>query len=69
MCVRAATTTRWNDFNPDDIESLTVLKGPNAAALYGSRASIARGEGIFNNRQMNITQVAGFTAPEAASEA
>jgi TonB-linked SusC/RagA family outer membrane protein len=25
--------------NPDDIESITVLKGPNAAALYGSRAS------------------------------
>jgi len=27
------------DINPDDIESLTVLKGPNAAALYGSRAT------------------------------
>jgi TonB-linked SusC/RagA family outer membrane protein len=28
-----------SDINPDDIESLTVLKGPNAAALYGSRAA------------------------------
>jgi TonB-linked SusC/RagA family outer membrane protein len=28
-----------SDINPDDIESVTVLKGPNAAALYGSRAS------------------------------
>lgn len=28
-----------NDLNPDDIESLSVLKGPNAAALYGSRAA------------------------------
>ena len=28
-----------SDLNPDDIESLSVLKGPNAAALYGSRAS------------------------------
>jgi TonB-linked SusC/RagA family outer membrane protein len=28
-----------SDINPDDIESMTVLKGPNAAALYGSRAS------------------------------
>lgn len=28
-----------NDINPDDIESVTVLKGANAAALYGSRAS------------------------------
>jgi TonB-dependent SusC/RagA subfamily outer membrane receptor len=27
------------DLNPDLIESITVLKGPNAAALYGSRAS------------------------------
>ncbi|TDN96665.1 SusC/RagA family TonB-linked outer membrane protein [Sunxiuqinia elliptica] len=26
------------DINPDDIENVTVLKGPNAAALYGSRA-------------------------------
>jgi len=28
-----------NDINPDDIENLTVLKGPSAAALYGSMAS------------------------------
>jgi TonB-linked SusC/RagA family outer membrane protein len=27
------------DINPNDIESITVLKGPNAAALYGSRAA------------------------------
>ncbi|MBF4464294.1 SusC/RagA family TonB-linked outer membrane protein [Flavobacterium sp. LC2016-12] len=27
------------DLNPNDIETLTVLKGPNAAALYGSRAA------------------------------
>jgi len=27
------------DINPDDIESVTILKGPNAAALYGLRAS------------------------------
>ena len=30
---------RGNDINPDDIASITVLKGPAAAALYGSRAS------------------------------
>ena len=28
-----------SDLNPDDIESITVLKGPAAAALYGSRGS------------------------------
>lgn len=27
------------DLNPDDIESIEVLKGPNAAALYGSMAA------------------------------
>lgn len=27
-----------NDISPDDIESISVLKGPNAAALYGSSA-------------------------------
>lgn len=27
------------DINPDDIASMTVLKGPSAAALYGNRAS------------------------------
>jgi TonB-linked SusC/RagA family outer membrane protein len=29
-------TDSWN-ISPDDIETYTVLKGPNAAALYGSR--------------------------------
>ena len=30
---------RANDINPEDIESISILKGPAAAALYGSRAS------------------------------
>ncbi|BDD09020.1 SusC/RagA family TonB-linked outer membrane protein [Fulvitalea axinellae] len=42
------SSSRWNtndggnsmiDLNPDDIENISVLKGPNAAALYGSRAA------------------------------
>jgi TonB-dependent SusC/RagA subfamily outer membrane receptor len=28
-----------SDLNPDDVETFTVLKGPNASAIYGSRAS------------------------------
>ncbi|MEI7524534.1 MAG: SusC/RagA family TonB-linked outer membrane protein [Mariniphaga sp.] len=35
-------TNRGNgaaDINPDDIETITVLKGANSSALYGSRAS------------------------------
>ncbi len=27
-----------SDLNPDDIENVTILKGPSAAALYGTRA-------------------------------
>ncbi len=27
------------EINPDDVETISVLKGPNAAALYGSRAA------------------------------
>ncbi|MCD8031984.1 MAG: SusC/RagA family TonB-linked outer membrane protein [Bacteroides sp.] len=32
-------SSRGNDFNPEDIESITVLKGAAAAALYGSNAA------------------------------
>ena len=28
-----------SDINPEDVETMTVLKGPNASALYGSRGS------------------------------
>jgi TonB-linked SusC/RagA family outer membrane protein len=31
-------TNRAADLNPEDIESVTILKGPEAAALYGSEA-------------------------------
>ena len=34
-----AFTNRASDFNPEDIETLTVLKGPEAAALYGIDAA------------------------------
>ncbi len=30
---------RFNDLNPNEIESITVLKGPSATALYGSRGA------------------------------
>jgi TonB-linked SusC/RagA family outer membrane protein len=32
-------SSRFNDINPDDIESIEVLKGPAAAALYGTAAA------------------------------
>jgi TonB-linked SusC/RagA family outer membrane protein len=32
-------SNRLSDLNPNDIETITVLKGPEATALYGSQAS------------------------------
>ena len=44
------------DINPDDIESISVLKGPNAAALYGSRA----GNGVILITTKRGTKSAGW---------
>ncbi|HYH57110.1 MAG TPA: SusC/RagA family TonB-linked outer membrane protein, partial [Anseongella sp.] len=57
-----------SDINPDDIASISVLKGPSAAALYGSRAgngvilittkSGAKGEGLgVNFSSSNVFEV------------
>lgn len=59
-----------SDLNPDDIENVTVLKGPGATALYGSRAAGGalvittktgvrkdRGIGVTFNTNFNIEQV------------
>ena len=35
----SASISRYNDFNPDDIESIEILKGPAATTLYGTEAS------------------------------
>ncbi len=37
--LRTATVSRLNDFNPADIESIEIIKGPAAATLYGTEAS------------------------------
>ncbi len=47
------------DINPNDIESVTVLKGPNAAALYGSRA--ANGVIIIKTRTADTNKRFGVT--------
>ena len=44
------------DINPEDIESISVLKGPNAAALYGSRA----GNGVIVITTKKGTKSNGF---------
>jgi TonB-linked SusC/RagA family outer membrane protein len=37
--VGGQTPSRFNDINPEDIENVEVIKGPAAAALYGTAAS------------------------------
>jgi TonB-linked SusC/RagA family outer membrane protein len=58
-----------NNINPDDIESMTVLKGATAAALYGVRA--ARGAIIITTKSGQRNQGIGvdFTSSYTASEA
>src|SRR5687768_11881601 len=35
----SSSISRVNDFNPDDIASIEIIKGPAAATLYGTEAS------------------------------
>lgn len=39
MSTATTNSNRVMDINPEDIENMSVLKGPAAAALYGSRAA------------------------------
>lgn len=57
------------NINPDDIESMTVLKGATAAALYGSRA--ARGAIIITTKSGQKNQGIGveFTSSYTTSQA
>ncbi len=60
-----------NDINPDDIESITVLKGPAAAALYGSigangavMITTKTGKNRKGSRKTEITVSSKFTVSE-----
>ena len=69
-------TDRLNDLNPDDIESVEVVKGPAAATLYGADASTGviqiitkRGRTGANSFQQSIRTEYGsvdrnFTPPD-----
>jgi TonB-linked SusC/RagA family outer membrane protein len=55
-----------NDINPEDIESVSVLKGPNAAALYGSRAAngvivITTKHGASSNGKLRTALTSTYT--------
>lgn len=66
------------DINPDDIESISVLKGPNAAALYGSRAGNgvllvttkkgSKNKGLGVTLNSNITFDAPMVLPDYQNE-
>ncbi|MBS1590550.1 MAG: SusC/RagA family TonB-linked outer membrane protein [Bacteroidetes bacterium] len=47
-------TNRIADINPNDIESITVLKGPEATVLYGSSAS--NGAIVITTKKAKINQ-------------
>jgi TonB-linked SusC/RagA family outer membrane protein len=56
--------SRFNDFDPDDIESIEVIKGPAAATLYGTEASngviqIITKRGAAGAPQWNLTYRGG----------
>jgi len=57
-----------SDLNPDDVETLTVLKGPNAAALYGSRAAngvvvITTRKGATSRMRTELNTTLSFERP------
>jgi len=55
-----------SDINPDDIEKVTVLKGPGATALYGSRAAggaiiITTKSGVRKDKGIGVTFNSNFS--------
>lgn len=57
-----------SNINPDDIESISVLSGPSAAALYGSSASngvvlVTTKKGQKEKLSMNLTNSTVFSSP------
>jgi TonB-linked SusC/RagA family outer membrane protein len=60
-------TNRLSDINPADIESIEVLKGPSAGAIYGTRANagvviITTKKGKAGKTRVNLSQDIGFSS-------
>jgi TonB-linked SusC/RagA family outer membrane protein len=58
-----------NDLNPEDIETVTILKGPGAAALYGQRGAngaviITTKSGMIRKSGLGITLVSNASAEQ-----
>jgi TonB-dependent SusC/RagA subfamily outer membrane receptor len=68
----STSISRFNDINPDDIESIEIIKGPAAATLYGTEASngviqIITKRGAAGQARWNLTVRQGqnfFRDPE-----
>jgi TonB-linked SusC/RagA family outer membrane protein len=61
----AQTSNRALDIDPESVESINILKGPAAAALYGSRAAsgaviITTKSGRNANKKLEITATSGI---------
>jgi len=61
---------RANDVNPDDIESMTILQGGSATALYGSRAASGaiviitkNGSKANNKARVDVSSTTTFETP------
>ncbi len=60
-----------NDINPEDVESMTILKGANASALYGSKAAngvviITTKSGEGTNQGLGISFSSNYTVENVA---
>jgi TonB-linked SusC/RagA family outer membrane protein len=60
---------RLSDLNPNDIENIEVLKGPSAAAIYGTRANagvilITTKRGQAGRTRVSFAQDLGFARPQ-----
>lgn len=61
-------SNRIADIDPEDIESIEILKGASAAAIYGARAAggvviITTKKGKPGETRINLSQTVGFTQP------
>jgi TonB-linked SusC/RagA family outer membrane protein len=60
-----AAQSRLNDINPNDIESVTVLKGASAAALWGTRALggviVIKTKSGQYNKKMSVTYKTSYS--------
>lgn len=68
-----ASTEGIADFNPEDIESISVLSGPSAAALYGSSAAngvilITTKKGQEGKVSLSFSSTSEFSTPYMTPE-